>query len=82
MNSAERNEKGLEIAKRLFASGDVNKIEVGTAAGLVSIHQKTRKTARLFSRDWNSRIFMRREAYHVYIPTPLTIGQKRVIFST
>ena len=39
MNSAERNEKGLEIAKRLYASGNIDKIEVGTTAGLVAIHQ-------------------------------------------
>ena len=39
MNSAERNEIGLENAKRLFASGDIDKIEVGTTASLVTIHQ-------------------------------------------
>ena len=39
MNSAERNETGLEIAKQLYASGDIEKIEVGTTAGLVAIHQ-------------------------------------------
>ena len=39
MNSAERNEKGLKNAKQLYASGDIGKIEVGTTAGLVAIHQ-------------------------------------------
>ena len=39
MNSAERNEKGLKNAKQLYASGDIDKIEVGTTAGLVAIHQ-------------------------------------------
>lgn len=39
MNSAERNETGLEIAKQLYASGDIEKIEVGTTAGLAAIHQ-------------------------------------------
>ena len=39
MNSAELNEKSLDNAKQLYASGDIEKIEVGTTAGLVAIHQ-------------------------------------------
>ena len=38
MNSAELNAKSLENAKRLYASGDVGKIEIGTTAGLLAIH--------------------------------------------
>ena len=39
MNSAERNETGLEIAKQLYASGEIEKIEIGTTAGLFAIHK-------------------------------------------
>ena len=39
MNIAELNAKSLENAKRLYASGDVGKIEIGTTAGLLAIHQ-------------------------------------------
>ena len=38
MNIAELNAKSLENAKRLYASGDVEKIEIGTTAGLLAIH--------------------------------------------
>ena len=38
MNIAELNAKSLENAKRLYASGDVGKIEIGTTAGLLAIH--------------------------------------------
>ena len=38
MNIAELNAKSLENAKRLHASGDVGKIEIGTTAGLFAIH--------------------------------------------
>ncbi|MBR5908878.1 MAG: Fic family protein, partial [Schwartzia sp.] len=39
MNISELNAKSLENAKRLYASGDVEKIEVGTTAGLLAIHR-------------------------------------------
>ena len=39
MNSAELNEKSLDNAKRLYASGDIKKVEVGTTASLVAIYQ-------------------------------------------
>ena len=39
MNISELNAKSLENAKRLYASDDVAKIEVGTTAGLISIHR-------------------------------------------
>lgn len=38
MNISELNEKSLDNAKRLYASGDIEKIEVGTTAGLIAIH--------------------------------------------
>lgn len=38
MNIAELNAKSLENAKRLYASGDVGKTEIGTTAGLLAIH--------------------------------------------
>ncbi len=39
MNISELNAKSLENAKQLYVSGDVEKIEVGTAAGLLAIHR-------------------------------------------
>ena len=39
MNISEVNAKSLENAKRLYTSGDVDKIEVGTTAGLLAIHR-------------------------------------------
>ena len=39
MNIAELNAKSMENAKRLYASGDVGKIEIGTTAGLLAIHK-------------------------------------------
>ena len=39
MNISELNAKSLENAKRLYVSGDVEKIGGGTTAGLVAIYQ-------------------------------------------
>ena len=39
MNISDLKAKSLENAKRLYTSGDVEKIEVGTAAGLLAIHR-------------------------------------------
>ena len=39
MNISELNAKSLENAKQLYVSGDVEKIEVGTTAGLLAIHR-------------------------------------------
>ncbi|MBO4852364.1 MAG: Fic family protein [Schwartzia sp.] len=39
MNISELNAKSLDNAKRLYTSGDVDKIEVGTTAGLLAIHR-------------------------------------------
>ncbi len=39
MNNSELNAKSLENAKRFYASCDVDKIEVGTTAGLLVIHR-------------------------------------------
>ena len=39
MNISELNAKSLENAKRFYASGDIEKIDVGTTAGLLAIHR-------------------------------------------
>ena len=39
MDISELNAKSLENAKRLYTSGDVDKIEIGTTAGLLAIHR-------------------------------------------
>ena len=39
MNGSERNTKSLENAKRLYTSGEIEKIEIGTTAGLLAIHR-------------------------------------------
>ena len=39
MNISDLKAKSLENAKRLYISGDVEKIEVGTTAGLLAIHR-------------------------------------------
>ena len=39
MNISELNAKSLDNAKRLYTSGDVDKIEIGTTAGLLAIHR-------------------------------------------
>lgn len=38
MNGSELNAKSLENAKRLYTSGEIGKIEIGTTAGLLAIH--------------------------------------------